>query len=203
MGESEFDNINRTIKTRIKTLKPILEKSIKPILYYKNVQINSIKNGTINFKKGQQFNSLKLSKTLKNCNEIISYIATLGESIEYEVENLLNKKKLANAYILDSMASVATESIISKFHIRMKNSYANQNKQITLGFSPGYCDWSVNDQKELFDIFDTDKLNVELNDSCLMKPEKSISGVFGITKEINHYNPCIKCNKYNCHERRK
>jgi cobalamin-dependent methionine synthase I len=119
----------------------------------------------------------------------------------------MNEKHLAEAYILDAMASVAVDNMVATFHQRMKNKYENQSKQVTLCFSPGYCDWPITDQKKLFSMFDSNELDVELTDSCFMQPRKSISGVFGITtfnsnQSTHSYNPCLECNRRDCSERR-
>jgi cobalamin-dependent methionine synthase I len=141
----------------------------------------------------------------------VCYIATLGVDIEDEINRLMNEKHLAEAYILDAMASVAVDNMVAtfhqRFHQRMKNKYEDQSKQVSLCFSPGYCDWPITDQKKLFSMFDSNELDVELTDSCFMQPRKSISGVFGITTlnsnpSTHSYNPCLECSRKNCSERR-
>jgi phage host-nuclease inhibitor protein Gam len=57
---------------------------------------------------------------------------------------------MAEAYILDAMASVAAENMVATFHQCMKDEYKNQGKQVTLCFSPGYCDWPITEQKKTF-----------------------------------------------------
>jgi cobalamin-dependent methionine synthase I len=47
-------------------------------------------------------------------------------------------------------------------------------------FSPGYCDWPVEEQRILDGILDFSKIGVRLTDSYMMAPKKSVSGVVGI-----------------------
>jgi len=131
----------------------------------------------------------------------------LGRLVEGEIKRLMDEKHLAEAYILDAMASVAADNMVGTFHQYMKGRYKKQSKQVTLCFSPGYCDWPVTEQKKLFGIFDSNHLEVELTDSCFMNPRKSISGVFGITPPNSNpteqsYNPCLECKRENCSARR-
>ena len=119
----------------------------------------------------------------------------------------MDEKHLAEAYILDAMASAAADNMVATFHQQMKGEYNSQKKQVTLCFSPGYCDWPITDQKKLFGIFDTNELEVELTDSCFMQPRKSISGIFGVTPSDSNpreqsYNPCLECSRHNCSARR-
>jgi cobalamin-dependent methionine synthase I len=165
--------------------------------------IDSVEKGTVHLDEGPEFKSPKLSKMLKDCDDIICYIATLGDGIEGEIKRLMDKKHMAEAYILDAMASAAADNMVATFHRLMKDEYKNQGKQVTLCFSPGYCDWPITEQKKLFSLIESQEVEVDLNDSCLMTPRKSISGVFGIhSNGETPYNPCWDCNRTDCPSRR-
>ena len=206
-GSAEFGNVSRSTCTKIEKLEAVFNELIDPSLYHQNLGVDSVKKGAVHLEEGPEFKSPKLSKTLKGCESIVCYIATLGDDIEDEIKRLLNEKCLAEAYILDAMASVAVDNMVTTFHQRMKNKYEEQSKQVTLCFSPGYCDWPIKEQKKLFSMFDSNELDVELTDSCFMQPRKSISGVFGITtfnsnQSTHSYNPCLEFNRRDCSERR-
>ena len=207
LGGDEFGSVSRSTRTKIEKLETIFREFVNPALYYQHLEIDSVKKGAVLLEEGPKFTSPKLSKTMKDCDEIICYIATLGEDVDGEIKRLMDQKHLAKAYILDAMASVAADNMVATFHERMKNEYENQGKQVTICFSPGYCDWPITEQKKLFSMFDSNELDVELTDSCLMQPRKSISGVFGITpfnsnQSTHSYNPCLECNRRDCSERR-
>lgn len=205
-GGGKSSGFSRGVALRIDKLKGILKKLLTPELCYRKVNIDSINNGSVCLQGGPSFKSPKLSRTLKSCETIICFIATIGCQIEKEIRQLTSRNGLAGAYILDSMGSVAVESMAEKFHRRMESQYKAQGKGVTLRFSPGYCDWLVTEQKKLFNVFDSFQLGVTLSDSCLMQPRKSISGVFGVTpsngKTPGQYNPCTDCKKYDCIARR-
>jgi len=81
----------------------------------------------------------------------------------------------------------------------------NQGFTISRRFSPGYCDWDVEQQRILFEAVDGEKAGVELTETCLMLPRKSISGIIGISladRGIENYNPCPTCDKTDCIGRR-
>ncbi|MBW1727715.1 MAG: hypothetical protein JRJ62_09060 [Deltaproteobacteria bacterium] len=206
LGSDEFENISYSARLKIEKLEPVFEKLVKPSLYHQNTGIDSVKKGTVHLEEGPEFKSPKLSKMLKDCDDIICYIATLGDSVDCEIKRLMDKKHMAEAYILDAMASAAAENMVATFHRRMKDKYKNQGKQVTLCFSPGYCDWAITEQKKLFKLLDSQEVDVKLNDSCLMTPRKSISGVFGIQSDYENgdktYNPCWDCNRKDCPARR-
>ena len=126
---------------------------------------------------------------------------------EEEIARFTEENYLSSAYILDSMGSVTIENMVEEFYQDMRERYRSQGREVTFRFSPGYCDWSINDQKKLFSFFDSLPAGVELMDSCLMQPRKSISGIIGVLppdmdSSFSPYNPCSECSKKNCIGRR-
>ncbi|MBN2569191.1 MAG: hypothetical protein JXB42_07140 [Deltaproteobacteria bacterium] len=180
---------------------------LTPLLSYRTKGIDSIDKGTVYLEKGIALKSAKLSKVMKNCKDALCFIATIGDGVEQEVARLTDEERLVDAYILESMGSMAVESMVESFCKDMETKYNAKGKGITLRFSPGYCDWSVAEQKKLFRMIDATRINVSLTDSCLMRPRKSVSGVFGIYDYDGDclapsYNPCSDCNKKDCTARR-
>ncbi len=206
-GGSRSSRFSRSTKTKIGDMERILIDRMEPSIYYLNRQIDSINKGSVHLQGGPVFKSTKLSKTMKQCGEIICFIATLGNGIGNEIKGLMDENRLSEAYVLDAMGSVSVENMVERFHKRESAKYKGEMKAITLPFSPGYCDWSLRDQKKLFNLFNSNQLNVKLTESCLMKPRKSISGVFGVTPPhlpvpSHPTNPCMECNKHDCIARR-
>ncbi|MEA3241189.1 MAG: vitamin B12 dependent-methionine synthase activation domain-containing protein [Pseudomonadota bacterium] len=206
LGGDEYSNISRSTRLKVEKLQTVFEEFVEPSLFHQNVGIDSVEKGTVHLEDGLEFKSSRLSEILKNSDDITCYIATLGDGVEGEIERLMSRKRMAEAYILDAMASVAVDNMVSTFRHRLNDEYKNQNKQLTVCFSPGYCDWPLTEQKKLFKLLDSQDVDVELNDSCLMTPRKSISGVFGIQSDTKNsktlYNPCWDCNKTDCPARR-
>lgn len=208
LGSNKPYNFSRSINKKVEKLAIKLKEVIKPGLYYRILKVESIKHGSIYLQGDIGFKGVKLSKAMKGCHEVICFIGTIGEGIEKEIARLMDENCLSEAYILDSMGSVAVEDMVEKFYQRLKTGYQAQGKGVTLRFSPGYCDWPITDQKKLFSFFDSAPIGVELMDSCLMMPRKSISGVFGAghfkaKPSLSSYNPCLDCKKRGCMARRK
>jgi hypothetical protein len=203
LGGQKKMGLPKSIRKKVTSARQKLQKLIKPSLHYRIVKPSAMDNDVVQLDETVEFTSAKLAKTLKNAEKIVCFVGTIGTGVENEINRLLDKQKLADAYILDAMASVAVENMIDRFQDLMENRCSAEDRTVTLRFSPGYCDWPVTQQKKLFDIFDPKQLNVKLMDSCLMKPRKSVSGVFGITpQESESYNPCRDCPTRRCESRR-
>jgi hypothetical protein len=136
----------------------------------------------------------------------VFFTATLGPAIDLEIRRLTQNNCLSDAFIIDTMGSVAVEQLVERFYQLMRSYFINQGKGVTLRFSPGYCDWPLQEQRKVFRLVKGDLIGVQLTDSCLMTPQKSVSGIFGITKDVESgqkpYNPCSICGKLDCSARR-
>lgn len=195
------------ISSKIKQMIKIFRECLQPQLYYRKMRVLAVKDGSVYLATGLVLKSRKLAKVIKGCESVICFIATIGPHVEVEIRKLMGENRISAAYILDSMGSVAVENIAEKFHTSMEKQQHANEQGVTLRFSPGYCDWPIADQKKLFKIFDSRQVDVHLNDSCLMQPRKSISGVFGLMPSSPassswSYNPCDDCKKTRCIARR-
>lgn len=179
-------------------------KLITPSLTYKTHKIKNLGH-SLQLENNTVLNSPILAKMMRECNEIVCFLATIGNRIDQEIIRLTDQKCSSEAYILDTIGSVAVEKIVNDFQNRIKAKMRAQNGTTTLRMSPGYCDWPIQEQKKLFSLLDAGKIGVCLSDACLMQPRKTISGIFGIlphTADKDIYNPCDTCRKSRCPARR-
>lgn len=199
LGGGKSHRFSHSLDAKIDKLEVRLKELMKPQLFYRTKKIEAVNNGSIRIEGGISFTSSNFSKAMKNCDEIICFIATIGNDIEEEITLLTEENYLSNAYILDSMGSVTVENMVEEFYQDMRDKYIAEGKKVTLRFSPGYCDCPIADQEKLFSCFDSFQIGVELTDSCLMLPRKSVSGIFGVLpSNMPVYNPCSECNRINC-----
>ena len=206
-GGAGRQGFSRSLSVKIESCKERLDTLLEPRLHSRIAKIDNVGRGFVSIEGGTTFKSPKLSQALKGSDKIVCFVATVGSAIEDKIVGLMSAKRLSEAYVLDAMGSVAVENTVEQFYQHMEAKFAAENKSVTLRFSPGYCDWPVTEQKKLFGLFDSEFTGVELLDSCLMQPRKSISGVFGLFHTVNPhapplYNPCQDCNKKDCIARR-
>lgn len=152
------------------------------------------------------FDSKVVAQLLKKCNQVAILVATIGEELESIACGLSEDGLLLQSAVLDAIGSNAVEKVADFVHDNITDIAAWQG--LVAGrrrFSPGYCDWDVKQQRNLFEAIDADKAGVELTENCLMLPRKSISGIIGIGPSgcgIESYNPCPACDKPDCIGRR-
>ena len=208
-GRVGGENVRDLSNSALHKIDGLLDKfkgRIKPRVYFQKFEIKAVGKATVYLPKDTELKSLKLAKTLKYSKELVVFAATIGDDLETEVSRLMKRKRYSLGYILDAIGSVGMESAVEKFYKLQVEKYAKTNQYVTLRFSPGYCDWPLKEQRKIFPLLNPSKINIELLDSCLMQPRKSISGVFGIVpanfSPSYAYNPCSDCSKIKCEARR-
>ena len=138
------------------------------------------------------------------------FAVTVGSLLTNKISDLFNHHDYAIASMLDAVASVGCEKVADKleslFHQHLKLKKLIKSEDVTLMFSPGYCGWHISAQRKLFELLKPKKIDITLNDSCLMNPLKSISGVFisgekELFKIEDKYSFCIECKNHTCIDR--
>ncbi len=207
LGSRKGRKLSPALKNKVIHLKEKTSRLIKPRVHFKKHKIQKISPGVVQLESDQRLKSPKLSRTMRGSQEIVCFVGTIGKAIEKEINKLMKQKRLSEAYVLDAMGSVMVENLVEQFQSRLRKHYKAKNQAVGLPFSPGYCDWPVTEQKKLFQLIEPQQIGVELTESCLMKPRKSISGVVALFpgekgQELGDYNPCLACQKLDCTARR-
>ena len=101
------------------------------------------------------------------------FVATVGQEYENLVNEIEAEDDSVSLFILYSIGTCLVESVGDYMEEILKKEIGDSNH--TNRFSPGYCGWSVEEQKKLFSLLPRGICDVRLSDSCLMYPIKSIS----------------------------
>lgn len=208
LGAKTKSQLSQASLQRIDVLTKEIEGMLTPQISYRILELAKVKRSDIYLIDGTCFKSPRLAKALSDAESVCFFLATIGPAVEMAVTDLMKQRRYADAYILDAMGSTAAENIVEQFYQRMAKRQDKMNSAVTLRFSPGYCDWPIEQQRQLFDLFvDIETPDIQLTDSCLMVPKKSVSGLFGLLapgiKGVDPaYNPCDMCSKRDCIARR-
>jgi len=146
---------------------------------------------------GITFNSRVLRVNLEEAHRVFFYLVTCGTEIEEWSKSLTD---MLQQYWVDALKEMALRSAW-----RSLNRYLTQQFELekTSAMGPGSLeDWPINEQRKLFDLMDglDTRIGVQLTDSYLMLPVKSVSGVRFTTE--NRFESCQLCPRENCPGRR-
>ncbi len=144
-----------------------------------------------------------ISRYLKRCEKIIFFGTTLGTSFDEWSQSFFKNGDPLNGLVSDSLGSVLAEAAADWVDNKVQDLMREDNYFCTNRFSPGYCGWDVSEQQKLFGCLPENFLNIQLTESSLMLPIKSVSGVIGIGKNVKRMEySCQICNKKDCYMRR-
>ena len=136
---------------------------------------------------------------VRKAEKLVLFAGTAGEKISDRCRHLNQEGEAVYSYVLDVMGSVVAGKAIDKLADDLEKESAAQGYRISESYSPGYCDWSVAEQQQLFSFFPLGFLGIRLSDSSLMTPVKSVSGIIGIGPELKREGyQCRLCDDMDC-----
>lgn len=154
-----------------------------------------IEVGGVNFRPGKI-----ITDSLAGAESFCLFVATAGLEFEEFRRAYKEAGDCVREFIADSVGSVVAEACVVKIEQRLDKELQTPH---TFPYSPGYCGWKVSEQQLLFGMLPEHPCGIELTESSLMYPIKSISGVMGIGSQIERkpYG-CTICRNTSCYKRR-
>jgi hypothetical protein len=163
---------------------------------YKTSYIDEKLNDAVDI-EGTRFKSKVLRKNLSEVGRVFAYVVTIGAKLDEmaeECDDLLEK------HFLDSLGNSALVKARKYLQDELQSRFALDSLSY---MSPGSLeDWPIEAQPSLFSLLgDVEAtIGVKLNESLLMIPRKSVSGIFFSTNVS--FQSCQLCPRENCQGRR-
>jgi len=128
-------------------------------------------------------NSTALRRNLAGCTEVVVFAATIGIAIDRLIARY-GAVSPAKALLFQAIGAERIEGLCDVFAREIAEQKAAECLRTRQRFSPGYGDFPLTVQKDIFAILDCSrKIGLSLNDSLLMSPSKSVTALIGITKK--------------------
>lgn len=179
---------------------------LRPQVWHRRAGIAGIEGTRVFVEDGPAFTSKGLARVLGASRELIAFLVTIGPALEEAVQRKTADGDYPDALMLDAVGSVAVEALADRVHRAVEADARAIQAGCSNRYCPGYGDWDLREQAPLFALLrgDEGSLSVTLNESCLMNPLKSLSGVIGLGASVHRIaeSPCHLCAKPNCLMRR-
>lgn len=155
--------------------------------------------------EGHVFDTHKQVTSLLGKSEfLVLFACTIGDKPEKEARHQMAAGNLLEGYIFDLIGSEFTECVAEKLHNEIEKQAAIHTLKVSNRYSPGYCNWPVSDQHKLFSLLGNANCGIQLTDSSLMLPVKSVSGILGVGKNMRRVKyKCDLCKDKDCIMRKK
>lgn len=141
-----------------------------------------LESGDIIRIEGMEIRSSALYRNLADCREVFLMAATLGLSPDRMTARAQAAGRVSRAVMLQAAAAALIEEVCDELNERLRMEAAREGKSLRPRFSPGYGDFRLEHQTELFRILEVQKrIGVTLTEHLLMMPSKSVTAVIGIS----------------------
>jgi hypothetical protein len=176
----------------VKTLLDVARPLITPRAVYKISYIDRKLENAVDI-DGVRFTSRVLRKNLEEVERVFPYVVTIGNKLK---EKAGESKDLIKEFYFDIIGNIALSATRKFLGKQLQSRYGLDGMSF---MSPGsLADWPIEEQKPLFSLFGEEEtpIGVKLNQSLLMLPAKSISGIYFPT-EVSFFS-CQLCPRDKC-----
>ena len=169
----------------------------KPKAIYRESFVEARTDDTVTL-DGVTFTSRAMVVNLEDVHRVFAFVATCGR----EIDDLgLASGDFVKQYWVDTIKAALLSASVRHLNAHLTKTYALGK---TSSMSPGSGDvtvWPIEQQRLLFELLgDVEgSIGVQLTDSCLMLPNKTVSGI-RFPKEVD-FRSCQLCHRDNCPSR--
>jgi hypothetical protein len=186
------DSELKAVRNLVDTAQPLLDpKVLYKVCYIEEKFEDGVKVG------GLLLSSEVLRKNLENTERLFPFVVTIGDKFG---ERMGSSTDLLEKFYLDTIGNVALNRIRMGLNNHLKSTYAIEK---TAFMAPGSLpNWPIEQQKPLFELLGDVRasIGVELSESLLMLPAKSVSGIYFPTE--TSFFSCQLCPRKRCNSRK-
>ena len=168
-------------------------------------RIVEISAGTeeIRLEGGAVIYSESIARVMSGCSRMLVFGATLGT----EADILIRRETAVNiamGAVMQAAAAAYIEEYCDELQTELNERFSAVGEPLGDRFSPGYGDFALEYQRELFRILDCHrKIGLTLTDNYIMIPSKSVTAVIPIGGSCGKQLGCSCCEKTDCQYRKK
>ena len=145
-----------------------------------------------------------ISLGLKHADALVFYLVTAGVSFQDWMHAVATTGDPFRACLIDALGSEIVERAADKLRADIADCVRPVGWLASARYGPGYCDWKLAEQHQLFSLFPEGFCGVTLSESAIMQPMKSVSGVFALGTQVKQRaSGCSICTMDNCFRRDK
>ena len=162
---------------------------------------------------GVAFSSSRLRHTFRaaEVHGAVLVAASAGPELELEAQARWRDEKPDEYFFLEMYGSAVVEHLVTVTGARLCAWADGEGSAVLPHYSPGYPEWTIEEQPQLLDLIARgrrDAIPLDLLDSGMLRPKKSLLAVFGVTRHtdrvrrLSELSPCENCSFAPCVYRR-
>ncbi|AMN47932.1 hypothetical protein ACG33_12650 [Steroidobacter denitrificans] len=216
-ASAEFDEVSRLIgyPSPERMSEPVREMCLQQLVRlpslcepwgtWRDFELRSAHQDGIELAGGLQLISRRLAKLMRKARTMRLFVATLGEAVSREIQHLVHDACMLEAMVLDAAATAAVHALTENLIRRTCDEVQQRGLGTTTRYAPGYTGWNIGDIGVLFATLECEHMPVQLNAQLMMRPEKSLLSIVGLTDDGHIAAPleqCRGCDLIHCSARK-
>ena len=189
-GYRDMDKVRPVIRRTAETISKRAAEVMSPVVHFRRIGVEACVGEDMQLVNGLQFQNAAFSKYLSDAVEISVVVITLGKALDEEVMGRMEDDAFEplEALFLETAGWLGIEWTTRMFSVYLGDLIKPERLRLTRRMGPGYSYkidgdetmWSLEQQRQLFEVFDGVDLPVRLLESCAMMPKMSRSGLYGL-----------------------
>ena len=169
----------------------------------RRIGIVSTSGSRIELEGGFVWESESLVRALSGSTEIMVFGATLGVEADMLISRD-SRRGISRGALVSSAATALIEEYCDWACDKLAGELAAEGHTLGERFSPGYGDFALGCQKDIFAILNCSKqIGLTLTEEFIMVPSKSVTAVMAIDGNCGRQLGCEYCSKTDCLYRRR
>ena len=178
---------------------------IKPRAIYREFPVARLDTESVTLENGIQLGiGRKIGSLWQGSRALGIALCTLGPELEDRVTVLMEEGEGMQALNLDIAGTIALGIVGYQVQHMACGRLSAEGVETGPWLNPGYIGWPLTDQRLIFSMLPAGSIGVELNDSCMMVPKKSVTvcAGIGVSGSSAGFNRCRHCGVAKCQFRR-
>lgn len=157
---------------------------LKPRLIYSQLELESVIHERLELLGGGHLRGKLLAEHLSPAQQIVLIVCTIGEDLDSWISESFKADPLF-ALALDGLGNAAVEDLANQACRHFETMARDKRLEVSIPLSPGMLGWPVEDgQDQIFSLLPAENIGVKLSKSRVMSPNKSLSMIIGIGKQL-------------------
>jgi hypothetical protein len=176
---------------------------LAPAAMYTILPVRDFRPHRVALEEGAVFEGPLVARALAGATQVALAVCTIGPALEERTQALFAAGDSLQAIALDGAGTAAVGQVSQMIVARMRDDASARGLGSGMRASPGQEGWPIWQQRVLFSLIPAEEIGVQLAESCLMLPQKSVSFVIGMGSEMRpDAVTCDFCSKRErCHWR--
>lgn len=172
---------------------------------WRDFEVRTVREHGIELAGGLELRSRRLAKLMRRARALRLVVTTLGDRISLEIRRLIDENCMLEGLALDAAATAAVHALTEQLIRQSCHDAQARGLGTTPRYAPGYTGWSIHDIAVLFATLEPEHIPVRLNAQLMMRPEKSLLSIVGLTDDGRIASPveqCRGCDLIHCSARK-